>query len=531
MVKKFRFIYRFCFALLRKRWKKIALILIGMSLFFGATFFFDQIISKIFIKTTAKIIKPVYSEAIVGKMETFNPLFSKTEAEKEINQLVFTGLVKILPDGSIKPDLAERYETKNDIEFTFYLKKNIHWHDGQKFTADDVVHTIQIGQNPLYQSEIEETFRDVEVIKKDDYTVIFRLREPFSPFLSALTLGIIPKHISLNNYRPIGTGSFKFIEIKKDYCVLESKNLKLKFLYYPNLKTAETAVRLGQVHGLANFGSNSNYFSKWDNFQIKKTNLAYREVMVFFNINEKILREKNVRQALAFSTPKEDISKNSFGKKGKIALNSLPDLKIFQTNSTEKYPYDLEKANLLLNSAGWVLQDGFRYKDGEKLHLSITTIDDLDFEDTAIKLRNSWSKLGIEVSIELISGKELKNQIVPNRTFSILLTSQLLNFDPDQYVLWHTTQIKESNVSGINSPKIDKLLEDGRRTSDPKVRAEKYQEFTRIILDEVPAIFLYYPSYNWLVSKRIENIDITNFRVPKDRFRNSQDWKIKTPLF
>lgn len=531
MVKKLRFIYRFCLALFKKRWKKITFLFFGLFLLFLSIFFFDKIVGNIFTRTTSKIIKPIYIEAVVGKLETFNPLFSKTEAEKEINHLVFRGLVKILPDGNIDPDLAQRYESKNDTEFTFYLKKNIYWQDGKKFTADDVVHTIQIGQNSLYQSEIQETFSDVEVIKKDDYIVIFRLKEPFSPFLSALTVGIIPKHISLNNYRPVGSGSFKFIEIKKDYCVLEGSSVRLKFLYFPSIAAAETAAKLGQVHGLANFGSSEYYFSKWANFQVKKASFAYREVMIFFNNQEGILGEKNVRQALAYATPKVEILKNSFGKKGEIAINSLPNINKFQANSKEKYIYSLEKANSLLDNSGWVLQDGFRYKNSKKLSLSITTIDDQEFEDSALKLRNSWSKLGVEVNIELVSGNELKNQIVPNRTFSVLLTSQLLNFDPDQYVLWHTTQIKESNISGITSPKIDKLLEDGRRTSDPKIRVEKYQEFTRILLDEVPAIFLYYPSYNWLVSKRVENIDLADFRVPEDRFKNIESWQIKKPLF
>ena len=140
-------------------------------------------------------------------------------------------------------------------------------------------------------------------------------------------------------------------------------------------------------------------------------------------------------------------------------------------------------------------------------------------------------KIGITVKIRSVSGIQLKNQIVPNREFSVLLTSQVLNPDPDQYVLWHTTQTQESNVSGVALAALDKLLEDGRETLDQSVRAARYQEFTRLLLDASPAIFLYYPNYEWVYSQRITNVNIKNFLEPVDRFENVDDWVINRPLW
>ncbi len=530
MAKKFRFFYRLTFALIKKEWKKISLVLLSFSVILIFLVFFSQFVLSAIANTTGKVIKPLYVEALVGKPTTFNPLFSKTEAEKEINSLVFRGLIKISPEGLPVGDLAEKYEIKNDTEYTFYLKKDVRWQDGAKFTADDVVYTIQTGQNSLYNSEIEDTFRDVSVNKKDDYTVVFQLQEAFSPFLSALTVGIIPRHIKLTDYRPIGTGDFRFVEIKDGHSILEGNKARIKFQYYPTTQTAETAVKLSQVHGLPNYGSLGNTFKGWSNFQVKISTLAYQEVMAFFNLKDEVLKEKLVRQALSFATPKEEILNNSFGKKGTIAFNSLPNLPTFQNKAVEKYPYNLEKSSTMLNNAGWILKDDFRYKDNKKLTLTITTIDNPEFEDSAVKMRNSFRKVGVDAEVIIVSGSELTTKIVPNRDFSILLTSQLLDPDPDQYVLWHTTQTKESNVSGIATAKIDKLLEDGRKTADQKVRSEKYQEFTRILLDEEPAIFLYYPRYVWLVSKRIQNIDLKNFRSSADRFQSIDRWVINKPL-
>ena len=85
-------------------------------------------------------------------------------------------------------------------------------------------------------------------------------------------------------------------------------------------------------------------------------------------------------------------------------------------------------------------------------------------------------------------------------------------------------------VSGISSPKLDKLLEDARKTLDPKVRAEKYVEFSKHLLDESPAVFLYYPNYTWVYSNRVENVDFSEFHEPVDRFKSVADWILKRPI-
>lgn len=530
MAKKIRFYYRLVFALIKKQWQKLVLVLVLLFITANFVIFFSQPLFTTLANLTGKVIKPLYVEALVGEPQTFNPLFSKTEAEKEINSLVFRGLMKISDKGEPVPDLAEKFEIKDGTSYTFKLKKNLKWQDGVAFSADDVIYTIQIGQNSIYQSEIEETFRDVTVSKVDNQTINFKLKEPFAPFLSALTVGIVPKHIPLNSYRPIGTGSFRFVEIKKTDVVLEGQKVRVKFQFYPNTQTAITALKLGQVHGLPNYRSQDFDVNQWKNFKLKSSVLDYQQVMAFFNLKDDILKEKPVRQALAFATPKNQILINSAGKKGKAAVNSLPNLLNLQNNAAEKYPLNLEKAASLLANSGWVMKDGVRFKDNKRLSLTITTLDSPDFIDTAVKMRNSFKQIGVDAEVVIISGMELRNQVVPNRDFAILVTSQSLDPDPDQYVLWHTTQTKQANISGIATAKIDKLLEDGRKTLDPKVRAEKYQEFTRIILDESPAIFLYYPQFNWIVSKRIENINLADFHEPIDRFKSIDSWSISKPL-
>jgi peptide/nickel transport system substrate-binding protein len=269
---------------------------------------------------------------------------------------------------------------------------------------------------------------------------------------------------------------------------------------------------------------------EWGNYNIENTVLPFRVITLFYNTKEEPLKKKDFRQALTYAINKEEVVKNSTGNKGKLAHNSYAALEPLQAGTKEKYTFNLEKANQLLAGEGWVLQDGKRMKDGKPLSLTITTLADHDFEDSARKIKASWEKLGIEVTIAAVSGSELRDQIVPNRTYNILLSSLLLNSDLDQYVIWHTTQASEGNVSGISSPKLDKLLEDARRTLDPKLRTEKYQEFSRHLLDESPAAFLYYPNYTWIYSNRVEKLNFAEFQEPVDRFRSAHEWILKRPI-
>ncbi len=531
MYRKVRFSYLYFLAVLKKQWRLLALVLGSLLLLILAFNFLIPSLGQNVTAFAQKTVKPTYKEAIVGEPETFNPLFSRLESEKDINNLVFSGLTKVDKNGNIANDLAESIEIKGDKEYIFHLKKDVYWQDGKKFTADDVIYTVGIAQDPRYQSVIANNFRDVAVAKIDDQTVSFKLKDPFAPFLTSTTVGIIPKHIPLTNYRPVGTGKFKIIDINKDNITLENSTLKIKFQFYPNEGAAMTALRLGEVHSLAGSRDNLKKLSGWDNFASVQPSLPYQLATLFFNTKESPLDEKVIRQALTYSIDKADVVKDSVGIKGKVAANSYPDLPALQSGLKEKYSYDPEKAKTLLTSKGWSLVNGKLTKDGKILSVTITTLAEQDFEDTALKIKKSWEELGVDVNVQAVSGSEMKDQIVPTRSFDVLLSTLILNPDPDQYVLWHTTQVKEGNITGVTLAKLDKILEDGRKSLDPKVRLSKYQEFAKFLLDEDPAVFLYYPNYTWIYSNRLKNLDLSDFHTPVDRFNSAASWEISRPLF
>jgi peptide/nickel transport system substrate-binding protein len=184
-----------------------------------------------FFSFTEIVARPggTYIEGLVGSPRFINPILSQTNSvDGDLSRLIFSSLLIYDKDHQLVGDLAENYEISEDqLTYTFYLKQNVKWHDGESFNADDVVFTVSSLQDPEFKSPLRRRFTGVVCEKIDDYTVKFTLKEPFAPFLSMLIFGIIPEHLwysipaanaDLNelNKKPIGTGPWKVASFKKD---------------------------------------------------------------------------------------------------------------------------------------------------------------------------------------------------------------------------------------------------------------------------------------------------------------------------
>ena len=253
MIKRLRFYLALISAILKKDKRKISLGLVSVLLLLFILKVILPTVSPQITSAYKESRKPTFVEGVVGKPVHPNPLFDKSETQKEISQLVFRSLISVDKKGNPVGDLAKNFKKISETEYIFYLKKNIFWHDGVRFTSDDVLYTVKIAQDPRYESVVSSNFKDVSVEKLDNYTVKFKLREPFAPFPFATTVGIIPKHIPLKKYKPIGTGSFRVKSITKERIVLASKKLNVIFRFYMNFKDAKTALKLGEIHALGGF--------------------------------------------------------------------------------------------------------------------------------------------------------------------------------------------------------------------------------------------------------------------------------------
>ena len=427
---------RYYVRLIRAFWQKHRrIILISLTVTILTAFFLPKLIS----------LNPIKRQEKIGLAGRYN----LTNLPYEITSLISYGLTIPLPDGSVEPGLAESWEVReNGKIYIFALKENVRWHDGSEVLAKD----------------INYNFSDVSVTVLDDHHIKFELKESFSPFPV-----VVSRPVFKNNL--IGLGDYKTKKIERSGQIIRKLILvpakdrskpNLIFHFFPNEESAKIGYKLGEVDYLEEIlipGELEN----WSNTKIEKGVKYDRYTALFFNTQLDKFADKPIRQALAYAIEKRWEPR---------ALGSYnPDSWAY--NSTVKpYDKDLENARTLLG------------QDGEEIikQIKLSTIPSL--ANIAEQIKSDWQELGIETEIQFINS--------PDEEYEVILVNQQIPRDPDQYVLWHSTQI--TNLSKYKSPKLDKLLEDGRKTLNQDERKTIYQDFQRFLVEDSPAVFLFYPT-------------------------------------
>lgn len=428
---------------------------IVLSLVFLIAIIFGQINFKLF-----------YDSRIINL--GFVGTYQEHDLPKEVLRLLSTSLTQVGLDGRINGNLAKGWETNNDATvFTFKLKDNLSWSDGSQVKTSDLSFVIP----------------NIEINIIDDKTVQFKLKEPYSPFPSLLTQPIFKKN-SL-----IGTGPYKIKKIEKSRVFitkiqLESSDLslpKITIRFYPNEKVAITGFSLGEVQALFGYTDQKAFLDNPNVFIKQKVDYT-KIVSILFNNTDANLANRSLRQALAFSSPKIAEEQE--------ANNPYPPFLWAYDPDSKKYLGNTQEAKNAMDRAKTNLPDG-------KLSSEIILTSSPRLEGLASKIVNSWKELGIVAKVRTEEG------IAQN--FQALLITQEIPLDPDQYFLWHATQTK-TNLTKYNSKRADKDLEDGRKLILEEDRKTKYFDFQRTLLEDAPAVFLYFPKYNVAYLKKKEKI-------------------------
>ena len=365
-------------------------------LFLFSSFFLG---SKFYYKNTE--VRPApggsYIEGMVGQPRFINPVYSPlNDVDRDLAEILFSGLMKYDKEGKIINDLADRFEVKEDGKtYEFFLKDNIFWSDGKKFSADDIIFTVETIQSPDYKSPLRAESLGIEIERVSDYQVRFKLKKPSAVFLESTTLKIMPKHIwqevspenfPLNTYynlEPVGIGPYKFESLEKDKSgFTESLTLvkdpkyfsqkpfisRIEFKFFKTEEELLKAAKKGEIDGfsLTNTEVHQDFLKK--GFSSYKLTLP-RYFAVFFNPEKsEILSDPEIRKALTLATNKEEILREVLLGYGKI-INSplMPEIYGFSSPSVIN-EFDLDKAKELLNEVGFkdIDGDGFREKNIEK---------------------------------------------------------------------------------------------------------------------------------------------------------------------
>jgi peptide/nickel transport system substrate-binding protein len=493
-----------------------------------------------------------YTEGLVGSIQYINPILCQAnDTDRDISRLVFSGLFKINTSGELENDLIKKYQISEDQKtYIFTLKDNIFWHDGVQLIADDIGFTLAAIQNPEFKSPLYKTLQGVVFEKISEESFKLSLAEPFSPFISTLTFGILPMHLWENispenatltelNKKPIGTGPFMYKSFKKDssgyvkqYTLVNFKEYYGKRAYlksivlklYTSPDSALEALKNNQVQGIS-FLSQDSYkeINTSENFDIYNFNMPQYSALFFNPKKQELLKDRDLRRALSLAINKKELAAE-LGSGLKEAYGPL-DFII----DPEQDEYSLEDAAELLKGAGWEMKDNFLEKDEKKLELTITSVDNNEYIRILQYIKKQWSKLGITTNLEIIPGQKITSQVITPRDYEILLIAQILSYDPDPYPFWHSSQTKVGlNLSNFANQNIDDILEEARKITSFEERLIKYDNFQEILKKEYVAIFLFRPTYHYPVDNHVRGVDTEVIYLPSDRFSNIENWYLKT---
>jgi len=484
---------------------------------------------------------PAYGDIIVegsiGDASNLLPILSTDSASHQISSMIFNGLVKYDKDLNIVGVLAESWDiSPNGLVITFYLRKDVKWHDGHPFTAEDVLYSYQITIDPKTPTAYAGDFLKVkkaEVI--DPYTFRVTYDKPFAPALMSWGAAVYPRHLLAGKditqsplaFHPIGTGPYRFKEwVRGQKIVLVSNHEYFEgrpwidgFIMRIIPDTATMFLEL-RGNGIDRMNLTPLQYTRQTERPAFKNNfnkyqyLSFSYTFLGYNLKNPLFQDKRVRQALAYAVDKNAIISGVLLGLGQPATGPLrPETWAYNPN-IRTYPHDPEKARQLLAEAGWTPgknREGLLEKDGRVFSFEIITNQG---NETRIKcaeiIQENLKRVGIDVKIRVLEWSAFINDFINKKAFEATILGWTITMDPDMYDVWHSSKTgpRELNFISFANSEVDALLERGRSTFDQDERKRCYHRIQEIIAEEQPYNFLYVPDALPIVQARFRGVEV-----------------------
>lgn len=454
---------------------------------------------------------------------TFNPWHPNAYVESVFpNRVLFNGLTKPGLDLQPVPDLAERWETSSDgLRWTFYLRRDVKWHDGQPFTAADVAYTFnEIVLKPELGSPRRADFAAVERVEVvNDYTVRFVLSRPFAALAAylAYNAGILPRHrfegkdpwnlTPFNKEKPVGTGPFKIESyvpgshvslVANDRYFLGRPYLdRLVFKILPDANTQVAQTLAGELDIM--IVDNPAAVARFERSSRVKV-VPVDQINYYFiavNHDRPLFQDVRVRQAMLMAIDRQAIINSILRGYGRIATGPIsPVLKAYYDPNVTEYSYDPEGAKRLLAQAGWVDRDGDGVldKDGRPLEFVLDVGRTKDLQPISELVQQYLVAVGMRVRLEMNEWNAYIQKAIVRRDYDATVAWWITPPDPDVFNYFHSSGAgKGANVPNYRDPEVDRLLEAGRVTSNVSERVRIYRDFQKVVAERLPYLFLWYP--------------------------------------
>ncbi len=505
-----------------------------------------------------------YVEVVVDGPDQLIPLLNNPLADpvgRDIGALLFDGLTRIGVDGRPRAALAERWEVDEEGKiYTFHLRRDIHWHDGTPFTADDVLFTLNTIQKGNFQGDpsLANLWRNVLIDRIDDYTIRCTLNAPYAPFLIAARVAILPAHllsdVGMDRWAdtdfaraPVGTGPYRLTELTPNHALLQAhedyfltepfiQEIELRFIESQEAAFSTLLRQEAQAMGTATtVEANQVTLPR----TLRRMQVPLDEYAILsFNLRDAPLDDREVRQALAHGLNKDELIAQALDNTA-IRLDTpiLPGWWAYDP-SVQWYEFNPDVANQLLEDRGFAqTSEGIREHDGAPFVLPLITDSDPLRLAAAQDIARQWGNLGVQVEIAQLESDELRKRL-RGRDFMLAIHGWArLGADPDVFELWHSSQATDGpNYAGLRDDIIDDALIQGRTELDLVVRSEHYATFQRRWVELVPGITLYAPLYTFIAAEEMGGIGFEASGTARslllvgreDRYRNVSEWFVRS---
>jgi peptide/nickel transport system substrate-binding protein len=491
--------------------------------------------------------------------DNMNPVVGNQQIEVDLSMFWGGYLLNWTDDNKFIGELAVGEPTaenggvsKDGLSITYHLRKGVKWQDGPEFTADDVIFTWQAIMNPKNNVSSRVGYDLITTIdKKDPYTIVVHLKKPFAPFvasfftMSGTPYPILPKHLlaqyaDLNkvayNDKPVGTGPFIVTNWEHGVLITMDANPnywrgapKLKRVEYHIIPNENTLLTGLQAHELDfTFNASASQYEEMKNIAGTRVILTpfTQYSQLGLNLNVPALKDKLVRQALAYATNTDELIQKVSHGVNIPAYSDQPEFLWAYNQNVKKYPYDVVMAGKLLDQAGWKMgADGYRHNAaGERLSIQLTgATGRQDSIRTQEVVQAQWRKVGVEAPIKNYQSPQLfasygAGGILQTGKFEGGFYSWVNGVDPDDSTLWMCDQFPPAgqNVYHVCDPRIDAQEQIALTHYDMATRKKAYDAIQDYLAEDEPAIFIWY----------VRRIDIANedFKGYKPAHAVSQFW-------
>ena len=497
-----------------------------------------------------------FIQASIGDIGGLIPSLTSDQSSHEVGGMIYDGLVKLDKDLNMVPAMAESWTYSKDcLDLTFRLRRDIKWHDGYPFNADDVVFTYQAMVNPKTPAPFKEGFLLVKSVDAPDpYTVHVHYDKPYARAVETWGTYILPKHLlqsfvdagtmreSPQNSQPVGTGPYRFQEWKPGEKVVLVANpdyyegrpylSRVVYRVIPSQATIFLELKAKGVDYVSTL-TGIQYARQTEYPAFRKAYHKFRYpasdyTFIGFNLKDPRFADRRVRQAFAYAINKQELIDGVRLGLAREATGPIRPGTWAYTDKVARFDFEPTKARELLAEAGWKDRDGdgvLEDKDGKPFTVTIRTNQGNDERKKIAEIvQQRLKEIGIKVDIQLIEWAAFIKEFVKPRRFELVVLGLGTGTDPDQFVVWHSSQRgpDQMNRTGYANPEVDALLEAGRSSCVQSERVRYYHRIQEILAEDLPMIFLYNRDALPVVAARIHGVSPS----PSGILYNFNEWYV-----